>query len=106
MRPWNTCKRSWHVAMSVFHYTVTRISLLTTCRVRAVVGGLGTAVVVEDYPDYPRGPCVLLLESDGDGQPIHVVWGLPAGQGSPAVLMTAYRPDPEKWDETWRRRRT
>lgn len=39
------------------------------------------------------------------GEPIHVVWGIPAGQDSPAVLVTAYRPDPGKWDETWRGRR-
>ena len=28
------------------------------------------------------------------------------GQTSPAVLITAYRPDPAKWDETWLKRRT
>jgi hypothetical protein len=32
-------------------------------------------------------------------KPIHVVWGIPKGCKSPAVLVTAYRPDPEVWEE-------
>lgn len=74
--------------------------------VHEVVDGLTTAVVVEDYPEFSKGPCVLVLEQDKAGQPMHVVWGIPKGQTSPAVLVTAYRPDPAKWDETWRMRRT
>jgi hypothetical protein len=74
--------------------------------VRDVVDGLNAAVVIEDYPDYPKGPCALVLEQDGRNQPVHVVWGIPAGQDSPAVVVTAYRPDPGKWNETWRKRKT
>ena len=72
---------------------------------RDVVGGLADAVVVEEHPDYPKGPCVLVLQQDPPGNAIHVVWGIPRGADSPAVLVTAYRPDPSRWSDDFRRRK-
>jgi len=71
-----------------------------------VVEGIRSAVAIEDYPNYPKGPCVLALQQDRGGCPIHVVWGIPRGASAPAVLVTAYRPDPEKWTSDFKRRRT
>ncbi|QBQ56187.1 DUF4258 domain-containing protein [Nitrosococcus wardiae] len=68
------------------------------------ITGKKLIVVVEEYPDYPKGPCALLLQKDRSGQPVHVVWGIPKGYGKPAVLVTAYRPDPERWDESFLQR--
>lgn len=72
---------------------------------REVIGGVAAGVVVEDYLDYPKGPCVLTLQQDRGGHPIHVVWGIPKNEISPAVLVTAYRPDRERWEDDFRRRR-
>ena len=69
-----------------------------------VLNGASGAEELEDYPEYPKGPSVLVLQSDGDSNPIHVVWGIPKGQSGPAVLVTAYRPDPARWTADFRRR--
>lgn len=70
-----------------------------------VAKGVADGIVVEDYPNYHKGPCVLVLQHDQDGRPIHVLWGIPKGATSPAVVITAYRPDPGKWSADFQRRK-
>jgi len=73
--------------------------------VRNVISGMQNADLLEDYPSFAKGPCVLVLQRDQEDRPIHVVWGIAKGTKSPAVLITAYRPDPEKWTEDYRSRK-
>jgi Domain of unknown function (DUF4258) len=63
---------------------------------KEVLAGVFEGIVVEDYPSYGKGPCVLVLQKDLNQQPIHVVWGIPKDLSSPAVVVTAYRPNPER----------
>ena len=67
---------------------------------------LDSAVVIEDYLDAIRGPTVLVLQKDSAGRPVHVVWGIRKGSEGPAVLVTAYRPDPLLWSPDFMKRRT
>ncbi|MFZ3353620.1 MAG: DUF4258 domain-containing protein [Xanthobacteraceae bacterium] len=68
------------------------------------ITGIVAAIAVEDYPDRIRGPSILALQHETNGRPIHVLWGIPAGQRRPAVLVTAYRPDPDLWDSDFKKR--
>ena len=61
-----------------------------------VLSGVAYATLVEEYPDRPDGPRILVLQHDAIG-PIHVVWAISTGTQNPAVLVTAYRPDPDAW---------
>jgi hypothetical protein len=69
-----------------------------------LVDSIASAEVIEDYPIYHAGPCSLLLQSDRDG-PVHVLWGLKLGTDRPAVIITAYRPNPKQWHDDNRTRK-
>ncbi len=58
--------------------------------------------VIEDYPtDHPFPSCLVFGKNFAD-EPIHSVWGYNP-ENEWAVLITVYRPDPERWIE-WKTR--
>jgi Domain of unknown function (DUF4258) len=70
-----------------------------------VLAGIESAVVVEDYPDSRKEPSVLVLQHYRSGLPVHVMWGVPKINGTPAVLVTAYRPTPKHWSPDFMKRK-
>jgi hypothetical protein len=70
-----------------------------------VLTGVAHALLVEDYPASRKEPAVLVLQHDRDGRPVHVMWGIPKTEGTPAVLVTAYRPAVELWSEDFMKRK-
>ncbi len=73
--------------------------------VKDIMDSVKDGKVVEDYPEYPKGPSVLALQNDREGNPIHVVWGIPKNATSPAVLVTAYKPNRLLWTDDFMERR-
>ena len=59
--------------------------------------------IIEDYPDDQPYPSCLIYGNSFRGEPIHSVWALNEENGW-AVLITVYRPDPQRWIN-WRERR-
>jgi hypothetical protein len=52
--------------------------------------------VIEEYPDDKPFPSCLILGVTADKEPVHSVWAYNS-ESSWAVLITVYRPDPERW---------
>ena len=59
--------------------------------------------VIEAYPQDNPYPSVLVYGRTFGGDPVHSVWAYNDMNGW-AVLITAYRPDPDRW-VSWRERR-
>jgi len=60
--------------------------------------------IIEQYPDDTPFPSCLLLGNCTGGHPLHVVIGL--NTGILCCIITAYRPDSDKWDESYKTRRS
>ena len=70
-----------------------------------IIASVENAIMIEENLSFAKGPCVLVLQRDRENRPVHVLWGIPNEQSTPATLITAYRPSPERWFEGFMRRR-
>lgn len=59
--------------------------------------------IIEEYIDDNPYPSCLIYGQNSLGEPIHSVWAYNA-ENRWAVLITVYRPDPNKWFD-WKKRR-
>lgn len=59
--------------------------------------------IIEDYPnDFPYPSCLIYGRTSSE-EPVHSVWGYDV-ESRIAILITVYRPDPERWIQ-WKKRK-
>ncbi len=59
--------------------------------------------IIEDYPDDKPYPSCLIYGDTAKGEPVHSVWAYNESNQW-AVVITVYRPDPQRWIN-WRERK-
>ncbi len=59
--------------------------------------------VIQEYPSDKPYPSCLVLGKTSDGIAVHSVWAYKKESGW-AILITVYRPDPQRWID-WRERK-
>ncbi len=60
-------------------------------------------MIIEPYPDDPRGPSCLIMGFSNQNRPLHVLCG--KIEDNEILIITAYEPDPYEWEEDWMRRK-
>src|SRR5207237_9787026 len=74
--------------------------MISVAEVRRVVR---TGQLIEDYPDDARGHSCLILGRGKERRPIHIVC---SPKSDYLVIITAYVPSDQEWEDNFRRRRT
>ena len=64
---------------------------------------ISNGVIIEAYPDDPRGPSCLIYGFTHQGRPLHIVCG--DLEAERIMVITAYEPSLEEWEEDWKTRR-
>jgi hypothetical protein len=66
-----------------------------------VCEALSDGKVIENYPEYQRGPCCLVCGQASSGRYVHVVCTTSL---EVAIIITMYEPKPPKWITPFQRR--
>ena len=67
-----------------------------------IVNAVMTGEIIEDYPDDYPFPSCLVCGKSAEGRIIHVCM---SDNGESSKVITAYYPDPEKWEEDFKTRK-
>ena len=65
---------------------------------RDVAECISNGIIIESYPEDPRGPSCLIKGTSCTNSALHVVVGVSTEN---IIYITAYYPDPAKWDSTF-----
>lgn len=65
-----------------------------------LLGMLQKCTIIENYPDYRRGPCCLVGGLTSAGRHLHVVCSTTLPD---LVIITVYEPKPPKWETPYQR---
>lgn len=60
-------------------------------------------MIIEPYPNDPRGPSCLIMGFSNQNRPLHVLCG--KIEDNEILIITAYEPDPNEWEANWMRRK-
>ncbi len=55
-----------------------------------------SGMIIEPYPDDPRGASCLIMGFSNEGRPLHVLCGNLAEDE--LLIITAYEPNPDEWE--------
>jgi hypothetical protein len=69
-----------------------------------ILNTIRTGEILEQYPDDKPYPSCLVYSRLNNGDPIHTVWAFNDATKA-SVLITTYRPDPQRWIDGRIRRR-
>ena len=70
---------------------------------REIEEAISAGEIIEAYPDDLRGPSCLIFGFAHHGRPVHIVCG--DLEYERILVITAYEPSLEEWEEDWKIRR-
>jgi hypothetical protein len=69
-----------------------------------VLQALGSGEIIEEHPDDAPYPSCLILGRTSANRPLHIVCA-PVLTENRLIIITTYQPDPERWEQDFRRRK-
>ena len=72
--------------------------------VAELLHALSIGEIIEEYPEDTPYPSTLVLGKTAESRPLHVVCA-PVLAEQRLIIITTYEPDPERWEEDFKRRK-